>query len=284
MGCFSTEWARIQHSYLKLNNYPPKKGPAHSGIKAIIPHLLDLVHSVWLCRNKALHGDDATTQLLSYKHTQLLLEIQALYDQSDSTMLAANRSLFTHQYEYWLDKPTPQLQTFLQRMRTIVKVSVAQAVDMGANFRTIDSYFPPTIPQALFDVILGSMYVPYIPPEPDYALPMEGSSPSCNFEPDILTHRGASCQTVHPRKTCGKGHRNVAVWLLRLWTGVNNRFPSLFLFTGTIPEELYDIHPLALLNVGDNLLSGTLDTRIGLLSNLRSLYIFENNFEGTFPT
>jgi hypothetical protein len=81
-------------------------------------------------------------------------------------MLAANRSLFTQPYEYWIDKPAIQLQTFLQRMRMSVKVvSVAQATDMmGAHFRTIDSYFPPTIPPDLFDVILG---LPPIPLEPD---------------------------------------------------------------------------------------------------------------------
>jgi hypothetical protein len=49
-------------------------------------------------------------------------------------------------------------------MRTTVKVSVAQAADMGANFRHIDSYFPPCIPPELFDVILGR---PDIPKEPD---------------------------------------------------------------------------------------------------------------------
>jgi hypothetical protein len=79
-------------------------------------------------------------------------------------MLAADRSLFTEPYEYWLDKPTTRLQTFLQRMRTTVKVSVAQAADMGANFRSIDSYFLPLIPPELFDGILG---LPPIPPEPN---------------------------------------------------------------------------------------------------------------------
>ena len=139
---------------------------AQTGINALIAYLLDFVHSMWLQRNKSLHGDDSTTQLLSYKHTQLLLEIQNLYDQ-EPNMLAADRSLFTHPYEHWLDKPTTQLQTFLLRMRTTVKVSVAQAADMGAHFRTIDSYFPPTIPDTLFDIILGSTYIPSIPPEPD---------------------------------------------------------------------------------------------------------------------
>jgi hypothetical protein len=102
MGCFSVAWSHIQERYLKLNQYPRNKGQAHHGIKTITAYLLDFVHSVWLLRNKALHGEDSTTQLLSYKHTQLLLEIQELYDQVDS-MLAADRSIFTQPYEYWLD-------------------------------------------------------------------------------------------------------------------------------------------------------------------------------------
>jgi hypothetical protein len=68
LGCLSSDWARIQHSYLQLNHYPRKQGQAHSSIKAIIAYLLDFVHSVWLVRNTALHGDGSTTKLLSYKH------------------------------------------------------------------------------------------------------------------------------------------------------------------------------------------------------------------------
>jgi hypothetical protein len=163
MGCLSVDWATFQHAYLKLNHFPRQKGQASTGIKALVSYLLNFVHSVWLVRNGALHGDDTTTQLLSYKHTQLLLDIQDLYDQA-SSMLASDRDLFVHPYDYWLDKTILQLNTFLRRMRTTVKVSVAQAADMGANFRTIDSYFRPTIPLAIFDVILGTTY---IPPEPD---------------------------------------------------------------------------------------------------------------------
>jgi hypothetical protein len=155
---------------LKLNHFPRNKGQAsNNGIKAIAAHLLDFVHLVWLVCNKALHGDDTTTQLLSYKHTQLLMDIQDLYDQADQ-MLVADRDLFVHPYDYWLYQPTAQLTTFLKRMRTTVKVSVTQAADMRAHFRTIDSYFPPQIPYELFDVILGQPYippVPEIPPEPD---------------------------------------------------------------------------------------------------------------------
>jgi hypothetical protein len=163
LGCWSTKWTTLQFNYLRLNHYPRQKGQAANGVRAIISHLLDVVHSVWMVRNSALHGDDATTLLLSYKHTQLLLDIQDLYDQSDS-MLASDKSLFVHPYSYWLDKPSTELQTFLKRMRLTVKTSVEQAANMGVHFRPIDSYFPPCIPPELFDVILGK---PPIPPEPD---------------------------------------------------------------------------------------------------------------------
>jgi hypothetical protein len=98
-----------------------------------------------------------------YKHTQLLVEIQDLYDQQPQ-MLAADRRLFTKPYEYWIGQPTSQLKTFLQRMRATVKASIAQADDLGAHFRPIDAYFPPAIPPAIFAAILDT---PYIPPEPD---------------------------------------------------------------------------------------------------------------------
>jgi hypothetical protein len=35
---------------------------------------------------------------------------------------------------------------------------------MGANFRTIDNYFPPAIPQHVIDEINN---IQYYPPEPD---------------------------------------------------------------------------------------------------------------------
>jgi hypothetical protein len=132
-------------------------------IRSLLIYLLEHVHCVWLARNLALHGDDTTTQLLSYRHTQLLLDIQVLYDQQDS-MSAADCRLFTQPYDYWLTKLTSQLKTFLLRMKPTVKTSILQAADMGANFRTIDNYFPPAIPQHVIDAI---HIIPYFSPEPD---------------------------------------------------------------------------------------------------------------------
>jgi hypothetical protein len=73
IGCFSLEWARLQVNYLTLNNYPRTKGQVAAALGALLGYLLDFTYYVWLKRNTALHGDDATTKLLLYKHTQLLL-------------------------------------------------------------------------------------------------------------------------------------------------------------------------------------------------------------------
>jgi hypothetical protein len=99
MACFSLDWARLQMQYLKLNKYPRTKGQVASALGALLSYLLDYTHYVWLKCNTALHGDDSTTKLLLYKHTQLLLDIQDLYDQSDS-MLAADHLLFIKPYDY----------------------------------------------------------------------------------------------------------------------------------------------------------------------------------------
>jgi hypothetical protein len=163
MGCFSIDWVRLQATHLERNNRPRDKRQAETGIRSILIFFLEHTHRVWLARNSSLHGDDTTTQLLSYRHTQLLLDIQDLYDQQDS-MLAADRRIFSKPYDYWIDQPTAQLKTFLLRMRPTVQTSVLQAADMGTNFRTIDTYFPTPIPQDLIEAI---HIIPYFPPEPD---------------------------------------------------------------------------------------------------------------------
>jgi hypothetical protein len=155
MACFSTQWTMLQHEYLALKYFWRDKHQAATTIKTVLTYRLDGIHTVWLTRNSALHDDDATTQLRSYKHTQLLLEIQDLYDQQEQ-MRAADRRLFVHPSEYWLVQPTPQLKTFLK--------SIKQANDLGTHFRAIDSYFHPLIPPDIFAAILNK---PYIPPEPD---------------------------------------------------------------------------------------------------------------------
>jgi hypothetical protein len=38
----------------------------------------------------------------------------------------------------------------------MVHTSIEQAKDMGANFRTVDDYFRPVIPQHILDAILGN--------------------------------------------------------------------------------------------------------------------------------
>jgi hypothetical protein len=106
MACFFQDWSILQHEYLAINNFPRDKRQAATTIKQIMTYLLDRVHNVWLTRNAALHGDDATTRLLFYKHTQLLLDIQDLYDQQ-AEILAADRRLFVHcMRSGWTNQPS----------------------------------------------------------------------------------------------------------------------------------------------------------------------------------
>jgi hypothetical protein len=46
------------------------------------------------------------------------------------------------------------LQAFYSCTKPVIKVSVDKAAEMGAHFRSIDDYFRPRFPQAIFDVIL----------------------------------------------------------------------------------------------------------------------------------
>lgn len=62
LGCFSTEWVRLQQKFLVLNDFPRDKQQAKTGIKKLMLYVLNLSHTtMWLQRNKALHGDDATS-------------------------------------------------------------------------------------------------------------------------------------------------------------------------------------------------------------------------------
>lgn len=57
------------------------------------------------------------------------------------------------------------------------------------------------------------------------------------------------------------------------------------LLTGEIPTEFYDQESKSLitLNLGDNALSGTLDSKIGQLTDLKGFFLFGNNMVGTIP-
>ena len=56
--------------------------------------------------------------------------------------------------------------------------------------------------------------------------------------------------------------------------------------SGSIPSAFFeqDATELITLNVGDNMLTGTIDTRIGQLTDLKGLHLFRNQFVGTIPS
>jgi hypothetical protein len=55
-------------------------------------------------------------------------------------------------------------------------------------------------------------------------------------------------------------------------------------FTGTIPDGVYELEGLEVLDVTGNMLTGTVSTQIGKLEKLIFLNIADNMMTGTIPT
>jgi hypothetical protein len=123
-------------------------------MKLLSTTIFSTLHELWLLRNSHLHDSEGTS-LHSYKHSQLLQEIASLYDLAPS-MLASDRSIFHYPLAKRRTHNTNQLRNFLSFARPVVKISLDQAKDMGSNFKTVDEYFRPVIPQHVIDAILGN--------------------------------------------------------------------------------------------------------------------------------
>jgi hypothetical protein len=153
-GFFHQDWVLIQDEYLRFRGLPRDKNQAASSIKIMASTIFGSLHELWFLRNSHLHDTDGSS-LHSYKHSQLLHEIEALYDLAPS-MLASDRSIFHYPFAQRETHNTNQLRNFLSFARPVVTTSIQQAQDMGSNFRTIDDYFRPVIPQHVIDAILGN--------------------------------------------------------------------------------------------------------------------------------
>jgi hypothetical protein len=90
----------------------------------------------------------------SYKHIHLLAQVTELY-KSAPFMLASNRGIFEIPMEQCQLQSKSALQAFYTWAQpVVVKMSIAKALEMGVPIRTIDQYFQPLIPPAIFDIIL----------------------------------------------------------------------------------------------------------------------------------
>jgi hypothetical protein len=120
-------------------------------------------------------------------------------------------SFVVHPYEFWITRQTSQLVTFLKRMWTTVKTSVAQAADMGPHFRAIDTYFPPQIPQA------GHSIRPLSRQSPGTWLALDGWW-IWTLPRQVLTlsqtFAGQAANLLMPRNSCGKGLSHSGVMTL----------------------------------------------------------------------
>jgi hypothetical protein len=83
-----------------------------------------------------------------------LAQIQELYDAAPH-MMAHDRAIFEFPFESRKLQSTAVLSAFYSHEKEIVETSHKEAAQLGSRFLRIDSYFRPTIPAALFDVILG---------------------------------------------------------------------------------------------------------------------------------
>jgi hypothetical protein len=152
-GYFTTDWVSIQNRYLTALDLPHSRNQAARGIKAIILQLLERCHTCWLLRNTHLHGTDPL-QNTSYKHIHLLAQVTEQYE-SAPFMISLDRDIFEIPIEQRQLQSNSTLQAFYTWAQPVVKVSIAaKALEMGEHFRTIDQYFHPLTPPAIFDIIL----------------------------------------------------------------------------------------------------------------------------------
>ena len=144
----------MQDEYLRFRNLPRNKNQSVSLMKTLSTTISRALHELWFLHNSHLH-DTQGTSLHSYKHSQLVHEIEALYDLTP-LMLALDRSIFHYPLTQRTKQHTNQLRTFLSFARPVVKTSIQQAKDMGTNFMSFGEYFCPVIPQHVIDAILGN--------------------------------------------------------------------------------------------------------------------------------
>ena len=155
-GFFHTDWVQVQDDYLRFRNLPRNKNQSLSTMKSISSIIFSALSELWLLRNSHLHDADGKS-LPSYKQSQLLLEIESLYA-SAPLMLASDRDIFKFPFDERRTHTTNQLRRFLSHARPVVQISIKQAKDMGKNFKPINEYFPPVIPQHVTDAILLRNY------------------------------------------------------------------------------------------------------------------------------
>jgi hypothetical protein len=153
-GFFHVDWVLIQDDYLRFRHLPRNKNQSLTTMKLLSSTLFGALHEMWLLRNSHLHDTNGTS-LHSYHHSQLLHEIESLYDLAP-LMLASDQSIFNYPLAQRQTHNTNQLRNFLSFARPVVQISIDQAKNMGANFKPVDAYFRPVIPQHVINAILGN--------------------------------------------------------------------------------------------------------------------------------
>jgi hypothetical protein len=69
-------------------------------------------------------------------------------------MLAGNSDILAFPFDRRQAQSMATLRAFYKWAKPLVHTSIHDANELGSRFRRIDSYFRPTVPPELFDVIL----------------------------------------------------------------------------------------------------------------------------------
>jgi hypothetical protein len=152
-GLVSTEWVHLQDRYLKTLGLPSSRHEATRAIRSMILLGHEQCHAIWLLHNNHLHGSDPNN-LTCYKHLHLLAQIHELYE-AVPFMMTYDRPIFVFPFDCRKLQSASLLKAFYLHAKPIAELSIKQASQLGPLFQPITSYFRPTIPAHLFDIILG---------------------------------------------------------------------------------------------------------------------------------
>ena len=136
------DWIRTQHTYLRLNSLPHNKNQARTAFTQISLLLTKIPHQLWDIRNSEAHAPP-TAEVPGYRRLLILSKVEALYAQEDQ-VLNIDRHFFQTPWSEMKTRSNTALQQFHTYYAPLVSKSIERALDMGPNFKPIDSYFCQT--------------------------------------------------------------------------------------------------------------------------------------------
>ena len=102
--------------------------------------LLQVPHQLWDIRNSEAHAPP-TQESPGFRRLHLLSQVESLYDKEDK-VLYIDRHFFNTPFTEMKTKSNTHLKQFYAYYSPLVTKSIECALDMGPNFKPINTYFP----------------------------------------------------------------------------------------------------------------------------------------------